>query len=134
MAPALLPQGCVLELLSFPHCEIDHDCGVAREPSRRLRRAGLPGRSSEKAGGGKVGQLRVTSFKGDVTYAWDHTQVATGDPEALAAIREVERIFADQISKGATAFRVEPGVTATRMDRFDPRAEIIVTVPRVAGG
>jgi hypothetical protein len=87
-----------------------------------------------QAGGGKVGQLRVTSFRGDVTYAWNQVQVETGDPEALAAIREVERIFTEQVSKGATAFRVEPGVTATRMDRFDPKAEIIVTVPRVAGG
>ena len=81
-----------------------------------------------------MGQLRVTSFKGDVTYAWDQKQAAVGDPEAQAAIREVERIFADQIRKGATAFRVEPGVTTTRLDRFDPQAEIIVTVPRVAGG
>lgn len=81
-----------------------------------------------------MGQLRVTSFKGDVTYAWDQVQAETGDLDAQAAIREVERIFAEQLSRGATAFRVEPGVTATRLDRFDPKAEVIVTVPRVAGG
>jgi hypothetical protein len=58
----------------------------------------------------------------------------TGDPEALAAVREAERIFEEQRSRGATAFKVEPDKPAQRLDTFDRTAEQIIVVPRVAGG
>jgi hypothetical protein len=65
---------------------------------------------------------------------WDQKQAETGDPEAQEAVREAERIFQEALKNGATAFRVSSGTPATKLDRFDPEADQIVMVPRVAGG
>ena len=81
-----------------------------------------------------MGKLRVMSFRGDRTVVWDHKQAEAGDPEAQAAVREAERIFEEELRKGATAFRITPDAPATKLDRFDPEADQIVTVPRVMGG
>lgn len=81
-----------------------------------------------------MGRLRVTSTLGDQTIAWDQRRAETGDPEAQAAAREAERIFEEQLRRGATAFIVATDATARRLDRFDPEADQIVTVPRVVGG
>ena len=78
--------------------------------------------------------LRVLSPQGDDTYAWDAAQAATGDPEAQAAVREAERIFAAARAQGATAFRLVPGQAAERLEQFAPEAEQIVVVPRISGG
>jgi hypothetical protein len=78
--------------------------------------------------------LRVLSRNGDDRYAWDRASVSVGDPEAVAAVREAERIFAEQRARGATAVRTVPGKTAERIDTFDPEAEEIVLIPRVIGG
>lgn len=40
--------------------------------------------------------LRVMSRRGDDRVAWDVRQVEVGDPEAVAAVREAERIFSEQ--------------------------------------
>jgi hypothetical protein len=61
-------------------------------------------------------------------------QADAGDAEALAAVREAERIFAEHRARGATAFRVSPDRPAERVEVFDPQAEQIVVVPRVLGG
>jgi hypothetical protein len=81
-----------------------------------------------------MGVLRVLSREGDRTVQWDEKQVAAGDLDAVAAVREAERIFEEQLRKGATAFRVSPEEKATRLVRFDPEADQIVVVPRVQGG
>jgi hypothetical protein len=81
-----------------------------------------------------VGMLRVMSRRGDDRIMWDSRKLETNDPEALAAIREAERIFNEERLKGATAFRVEPGKPVERIDKFDRTAEQIVLVPRVVGG
>jgi hypothetical protein len=81
-----------------------------------------------------VGILRVMSRRGDDRLTWDDEKVQTGDPEAIAAVREVERIFAQERAKGATAFRVEDGKVVQRIEQFDSTAEQIVLVPRVVGG
>ena len=78
--------------------------------------------------------LRVMSRRGDDRVAWDGQKVQAGDPEATAAVREAERIFAQERAKGATAFRVEPGKPTQRIEHFDHTAEQIVMVPRVVGG
>ncbi|GAC1567237.1 MAG: hypothetical protein NVS3B14_12660 [Ktedonobacteraceae bacterium] len=78
--------------------------------------------------------LRVMSRHGDDRVNWDQQKVLAGDPEATAAVREAERIFAQERAKGATAFRVEPGKPIQRIDTFDETAEQIVLVPRVVGG
>ena len=78
--------------------------------------------------------LRILSKQGDTKYEWDVARVELGDVEAVAAIQEAERIFAQQRARGATAFKVWPGRAAERLDRFDPQAEHVVMVPRIAGG
>ncbi len=81
-----------------------------------------------------MAKLRILSSVGDSTVEWDSARVRDGDPEALAAVREAERIFAEQRARGATAFVVTPDAPARRIDEFDPAAEHLVIVPRVAGG
>ena len=49
-------------------------------------------------------------------------------------MREAERIFLEERARGATAFKVATDAPAQRIDEFDPKAEQIVVVPRVAGG
>ena len=78
--------------------------------------------------------LRVMSRRGDDRITWEEQKAQAGDPEAIAAIREAERIFAQERSKGATAFRIDPGKPIQRIDQFDETAEQIVMVPRVVGG
>ena len=81
-----------------------------------------------------MGMLRVMSRRGDDRITWEEQKVLAGDPEAVAAVREAEKIFAQERSKGATAFRIDPGKPIQRIDQFDATAEQIVMVPRVVGG
>lgn len=81
-----------------------------------------------------MGKLRVLSRDGDRSFSWDPKGAAAKDPGAEEAVRQAERIFNEARVKGATAFRVSGGVTAERLDTFDPQAEQIVVVPRMAGG
>jgi hypothetical protein len=78
--------------------------------------------------------LRIMSRRGDDRITWDQQKLQVGDPEATAAVREAERIFAQERAKGATAFRIDPGKPAQRIDTFDETAEQVVLVPRVVGG
>lgn len=81
-----------------------------------------------------MGMLRVMSRRGDDRIAWDLKKADANDSEAVAAIREAERIFNEERKRGATAFKVEHGQTVERIDKFDRTAEQIVVVPRVVGG
>jgi hypothetical protein len=81
-----------------------------------------------------MGKLRILSPRGDTMVQWDRKAVETGDPEALAAIKEAERIFREERARGATAFKVETGKPARKIEEFDETAEQIVIVPRIAGG
>jgi len=78
--------------------------------------------------------LRIMSRRGDDRIVWDPKKVQANDSEAVAAVREAERIFNETRARGATAFRVEPGKTVERIDTFDRTAEEIVIIPRVVGG
>jgi hypothetical protein len=81
-----------------------------------------------------MGMLRVISKHGDDRVQWNEQDARAGDAEAMAAIREAERIFAQERARGASAFRVEAGKPAERVEQFDPQAEQIILVPRVVGG
>ena len=81
-----------------------------------------------------MGMLRIISKRGDDRLCWSEQDALAGDTEAMAAIREAERIFAQERAKGATAFRVEPGKPVERLEQFDVQASQIVMVPRVVGG
>lgn len=78
--------------------------------------------------------LRVMSRRGDDRVTWNAEKALVGDPEATAAVREAERIFAQERARGATAFRIDPGKSPERIEHFDRTAEQIVLVPRVVGG
>ena len=81
-----------------------------------------------------MGMLRVISKRGDDRVRWNGQDALAGDTEAIAAIREAERIFADERARGATAFRLDPGKPVERLEQFDPQAEQIILVPKVVGG
>jgi len=81
-----------------------------------------------------VGMLRVMSRRGDDRLTWDKQKLQAGDAEAAAAVREAEKIFAQERAKGATAFKVQTGKPIERIEQFDATAEQIVMVPRVVGG
>ena len=82
-----------------------------------------------------MGVLAIMSWRGHTEVTWDEKAIEAGDPEALAAIREAERIFREERARGAVAFKVtSPTEPAERIDAFDRTAEQIVMVPRMAGG
>lgn len=81
-----------------------------------------------------MGMLRVLSRRGDDRVAWDVKKAEVGDLDAVAAVREAERIFTEERARGATAFKVEPGQAPTRIEQFDQTAQQIILVPRVVGG
>ena len=81
-----------------------------------------------------MARLRILAARGDTVVEWNPTEAEAGDREARAALREAERIFEEARSRGATAFKVGQGTPAERVDRFDPQADEVVIVPRVAGG
>ncbi len=81
-----------------------------------------------------MGMLRIMSRRGDDRVVWNNSKAETHDAEAIAAVREAERIFTQERAKGATAFKVEPGKPVERIEQFDRTAEQIVIVPRVVGG
>lgn len=81
-----------------------------------------------------MGMLRVLSRRGDDRVAWDVKKAEVGDLDAIAAVREAERIFSEERARGATAFKVEPGQAPTRIEQFDQTAQQIILVPRVVGG
>ena len=71
-----------------------------------------------------MGMLRVISKHGDDHVQWNEQDAQVGDAEAMAAIREAERIFTQERAREATAFQVESV----------KQAEQIILVPRVIGG
>ncbi len=81
-----------------------------------------------------MASLRVLNWRGDAAVTYDAERAAAGDREQQDAVREAERIFREERARGATAFRVSPGEPGVRIDAFDPTADQIVMVPRIAGG
>jgi hypothetical protein len=98
---------------------------------QRNRRATM---TEMNEGGTIMGMLRVISSRGDDRQFWNEQEALGGDAEAMAALREAERIFAQERARGARAFRVEPGKPVERLEQFDAQAPQIVMVPRVVGG
>jgi hypothetical protein len=79
--------------------------------------------------------LRLLNAGGDQKISWSSTELANGDPEAQAAVREAERIFAREQARGATAFPVHPGGSAEKLDVLDPTVEgDTILIPQVVGG
>jgi hypothetical protein len=78
--------------------------------------------------------LRVLNARGDRRITWSAEDLEHGDPEAQAAVREAERLFARERARGAIALQVRPGLPAERLDALDPLAEDTVLVPPMVGG
>ena len=78
--------------------------------------------------------LRVLNGNGDTWITWSTKGLAQGDPEAQAAVREAERVFAHERARGAVAFRVRPDAPAERLEALDPLAEDTVLIPPMVGG
>ena len=72
--------------------------------------------------------LRVLNQSGDQRISWSVDALVQGDPEAAAAVREAERIFAAEARRGAAAFRVRPGEPAERLTAFDPLNEDTILI------
>lgn len=78
--------------------------------------------------------LRVLNGSGDARITWSTEGLERGEPDAQAAVREAERIFARERARGAVGFRVRPGAPAERLEAFDPLAEDTVLIPPMVGG
>jgi hypothetical protein len=78
--------------------------------------------------------MRILNGSGDTSIWWDPDRLAASDPEAEAAVREAERIFAQARANGAVAFRINADRPATRLQEFDRTAEEILIVPAMVGG
>jgi hypothetical protein len=82
----------------------------------------------------RMAVLRILNGSGDTTVSWDPERLAQADPEAEAAVKEAERLFAKARTEGAVAFRINADQPATRLTEFDPQAEEILVVPAMVGG
>jgi hypothetical protein len=81
-----------------------------------------------------MARLRVLNGKGDQSISWDPADVERGDPEALAAVQEAERIFAHERARGAVAFRAQPGAPAQQVETLDYYADETLLIPPMVGG
>lgn len=82
-----------------------------------------------------MNRLQIMGLHGHRELEWDPEKVEAGDPEALAALAEAERILDEALARNHLAFKVEGADRpAERVDRLDPTAPKTVIVPRVAGG
>jgi hypothetical protein len=78
--------------------------------------------------------LRILNGSGDTSISWDPERLAQADPEAEAAIKEAERLFAKARAEGAVAFRIHADEPATKLNEFDRTATEILIVPAMVGG
>ncbi|MGH2620154.1 MAG: hypothetical protein ACRDHG_06230 [Anaerolineales bacterium] len=79
-----------------------------------------------------MSKIYVMGREGHTTVEWV-TAPDVGTEQRTAA----EELFKARLAEGYAAFRVVPGdalSTAERIETFDPEAERIVLVPRIAGG
>lgn len=82
-----------------------------------------------------MGRLIILGPDGHREIKWDLEAVETGDPKAVAAIQEAERILEEAWARGRSAFRVKaPDQPAERLEKFDRNAEQIIIVPQIVGG
>jgi hypothetical protein len=79
--------------------------------------------------------LRILNASGDTCVTWNTDAYAAGDPEALAAVEEAERLLAAGRAAGGEAFVVEQGAPARRLTRLEPRLDQdVVLIPPMVGG
>lgn len=75
--------------------------------------------------------LRDLSSPSGSWLVWDRVAEVAGIPEAVAALRLVERLTGDWIARGEVAVVIHPDGRLERLARFDPDAPLIVLVPHI---
>lgn len=76
---------------------------------------------------GIMGELCELNVNGDTKTIWDS--------ENADEVENARRVFNDLKKKGFSIFRVDKkGEKGERMHEFDPDAEKMIAVPRIAGG
>jgi hypothetical protein len=79
--------------------------------------------------------LRILNASGDTCITWDTEAYAAGDPDAVAAVEEAERLLTAGRAAGGEAFVVKEGAAARRLTRLEPRLnEDVVLIPPMVGG
>ncbi|MDP2779765.1 hypothetical protein [Devosia sp.] len=82
-----------------------------------------------------MASIHILNERGDTAIRWSAEAYVAKDRDAVAAVREAERIMAQARKQGASAFAVKPGELARRIDKLEPGSEQnVVIVPRIAGG
>ena len=82
-----------------------------------------------------MASLRILNASGDTCITWDTEAYAAGDPDAVAAVEEAERLFAAARAAGGEAFVVKEGVPARRLSRLEPGLEDdVLLIPPMVGG
>ena len=80
-------------------------------------------------------ELAAPRAQQEVVVAWDKDELASGNPEAQAALDEAARIFRVARERGLRCLRVVPGGSQIMfIEEFDQQAEVIVMIPAVVGG
>lgn len=82
----------------------------------------------------RMDMRRRVARQGAARAPGDLPTAAGGDPEAVAAVREAQRLVAAARAWGAAASRSEADRSSERLERFDQAAAPIVVLPRVVGG
>lgn len=82
-----------------------------------------------------MASLIVLDRSGHTQIDWNPTAVATGDPDAVGAVMEAERVLSEHLKSGSTAVAIaSPGQAGVRTDRVDPNVHQTVVIPRLVGG
>jgi len=83
-----------------------------------------------------MARLFYLNSRGHTEVVWDATLVEAGDREALAAVTEAERLLAEALGDGYTAFAVHAGAVRRRVATLGTLLpdEDVMLIPPVAGG
>ena len=80
-----------------------------------------------------MASLTVLNASGDTRVTWSKEAYVDGDPEAIAAVAEAERLFAQARATGGEAFRIRKGELARRVSVLSIDEDVLV-IPRMVGG
>lgn len=85
-----------------------------------------------------VGTIRVMGKSGDATIQFPRitslAALATLEPDEQYAVQAAQRIIEQAREQQRSVFSGNPGETSQRVTTFDPNAESLMIVARVAGG
>lgn len=80
-----------------------------------------------------MGLLRDLSRPRGGWRVWDWSAAQAGGAEAAAALHVAKQAFAERIGSGGRAVAISRDSQITRIEAFEPAADLIVFVPRLSG-